>query len=860
MKRTNCESLAGAARSHSGAGISRSAPKSIVLMILLTAGAAAQISNPDLPSASSIMGFETPFGWIMNAKASSTTVRTQGGVALELLASGNATLTSLPVASTTPALAGAGQTGAIFEVDVMLPPQNGGNTGSLKLFVNSPSAKLNSALVGQVNFSAYRPGIYNTLKFPIPAEMGSSLGSGAFSDLTFTFQLNAPGSAPAAYLFDNLRVHSVAVKARGTLQRPTGYSDSVDLPANASGTQQRRAGYGGSVDLSVTGSTPVTQLFTIGPVQVPASFQLESGSTGRTTVELALGHDGTALVTCNYGPNSSDQTLTSYIFTSCTTGFEPGDLVAVNWAKIEIVGGTAPMQLLAQLAQNPIADLVGGGIIPAMPTFWGSYNNCVPAPVTSTVTAMSASCANQTAQANQIVTNYFKEVANANIGADSIATPTPISARRLGDGLPPALQAQPDALQARTASSANQTLGNQTLGPWQGHMCNGCNWDAYYDVYGNFSAAATTSGPNYQDNAALSATLTAGVVLWGTNVNVLTVDLDADGSLGSGTFSTCPNTDPSTAASGTAEVCVKSYLFGTQVYQQSWSSLSGSTSLASFSKTYNLPAMNIWIFDINMGATVSAGVNAGATIAGSSLDLTLTPYASLGATIAGGVDVLIASGNVSATVNMLDVRTPLTAQATWVTNTAPQSCSATVQGSLLAQLTASSGGGEVDLDAQFLWYSQSMTLFDWAPLASTTKTLLSTPIASQSFELPIALCQQPLSVTIGAPVASGLLATNVSYALAGTANTGSIKCDTPNTTFTWSSSNPHDTIGGSGCGARVTFADPGSRKLTLTVVDNITDTFGTKIPETGSASVTLTALPVITLPTTGSGALIRPAH
>jgi len=200
--------------------LTRRGPKPIALALVAMATAAAQILPVLLPMPSdSIMGFETTAGWILTSSSpfagvSSTTVRTQGNFALGLVnLPRQATLTSLPVASTASALIGLENTGAGFEVDVMLP--RAGNQGSLQLSLSSPSRGLNNQLISQVDLSGFRTGIYSTMGFPIPDTVRSALSGAPFQDLTFKFVLSLPittgGPIPAQrqYLFDNLRVHSV---------------------------------------------------------------------------------------------------------------------------------------------------------------------------------------------------------------------------------------------------------------------------------------------------------------------------------------------------------------------------------------------------------------------------------------------------------------------------------------------------------------------------------------------------------------------------------------------------------------------------------------------------------------------------
>src|SRR5260370_34966134 len=118
-------------RAESRSPFGRKLPKGLVLAFVLITCAASQQLSAAVDS-NAIMGFETPPAWIANGNAASdtmvsaTTTRTQGSFAYALANPANlTTLTSMPVASTPRALAGLGNPGAIFEVDVMLPVQQG---------------------------------------------------------------------------------------------------------------------------------------------------------------------------------------------------------------------------------------------------------------------------------------------------------------------------------------------------------------------------------------------------------------------------------------------------------------------------------------------------------------------------------------------------------------------------------------------------------------------------------------------------------------------------------------------------------------------------------------------------------------
>jgi hypothetical protein len=761
------------------------------------------------PDSNGILGFESPAGWIVNGKLGialqASATRTQGNFALAVVgSSGRTSLTSLPVGSTARALSGIGQQGALFEVDVKPPFAN---AGTLQLFVSSTSSGVAKKLAGEINLGRFRPGIFTTVQVPIPDDVRTALGSTKFNDLIFELDLNSPQSA-STFMFDNLRVHSVPL-VTGTA--------GIKPPA----------GFGGSVDLIAIGNTPAAQTFDIGPVQVPDSFHLKLGTAGATTVQLALGFDGTPANTCTYFPDSADTTGTSYALNFCTGGLQAGDLVGSNWAKLTIVGGDGSMKIRAQLARRPVGDLLGAGVIPAMPTFWGDFDACVPAPVAGQVITQSPSCNRQVAAANQIVTNYFNKVSSANTAPNWVVTPVPEFARRHGDGSP-----------------NDNLLGlppppNDPPFDQEGHVNPGGSFDAYWRLNGALSSANTPT----QNTAHLDATFGAHVVLFGEDADVVSLNTVIDTSQGTGTFSTCQNTR---ATSPGAAGCLHMFLFGNEI--------AGGGDRApqtgfnfSFTETqdFDLPPIPIWIFEITLGASASVGVNASGTLAVTGFDVSIAPTATLGAHIFGGINLGIASGGVDARINLLNVSTPIKADAGWFIDTDPTACSADLKFSLNGQAQISAGGGEVDLVASFgicpFCVDGSLPLISWPPIASTTKTLFDFPINAQLFGLPPAACNAPLSVFIANPPATSVPA-NVPIPLSGSARSvpggNPVPCDN----FQWVV-NPPDTLNppsGRGCNVTVTFADPSpaptaSRTLRLNASFPFVNQFGT-IQTSGSAS------------------------
>jgi len=759
------------------------------------------------------MGFETTSGWAVKSASAftgvaSTTTRTQGSFAFALLnPPARATLTSLPVVSTAGALTGVGDTGALFEVDVMLPAE--GNKGTLKLSVTSRTRGLSSRLIGQVDLTGFRTGIYNTMNFPIPDDVRSALGGAAFNDLSFQFELSGleasvpvslPGATAAqrAYLFDNLRVHSVPLPSSTGSALPV-----VPLHPPAS--------FGGSVDLAARGDTPAAQSFGIGAVQVPDSLHLKQGSAGTTTVKLALGHDGAPAFTCTYGADSSDATGQSYNIGSCTGGVQAGDVVGANWAQLTIVGGSSQMQIQAQLARNPLGDLVGANPLPPMPTFWGDFDACTPtAPVAGKVVpAVSTSCANQAALTNRIVTDYFKKVAATQPDIGWVVTPAPDFARRHSDGSPQSNRVK------RLDPTQNDAPFDQ-----EGHLNPGGTFDAFWRLNGDFNTTGDTSKGN--TTAHLDATFSANAVLFGQSVSVASLTATVDTASGSA---------PSATGS------LQAFLFGQQVPGgESGDATTGFNFGISQSQDFDLPPIQIWIFQITFGVTGSVGVNAAGRLAPTGFNVSVTPQASIGAHLEGGISLGLASG-LDARIDLIEASTPVTAQVSLFIDSSPQQCAITVNSSLNAQATVSSGGGEVDLVATFgicpFCDSDSWTLFSWGPLASFTTTLIDLPLTSGvAVPLPVAACTQPLNVTIQAPTGSVASGTNVNLVASVDGPAGSV-------TTTWTGFVPGDSPATPNTTGQETFGPAGTRTLTAAVVDNITDRFGRTIVDTGSATETI---------------------
>jgi hypothetical protein len=782
-----------------------------------------------------IMGFENSGGWgvttnsvVSDFSVQSTTIRTQGVAAYAVNNPPSLfKLISRPVASTASALSGIGNSGALLQLDVEIPCGTKAGTcesesaGSIQGYVSSNSRGLDNVSLGNVPFSTYRAGIYNTMSFTIPESVSSALGDAEFNDLVFEFYVSTPNAIKGAYRFDNLRVHSVEL-----VQNPNGAAPP--------------ASYGGSVDVTVTANKPVKQSFSLDPVQIPSGLHLKAGTAGATTVQLEAGVDSNTNFTCTYVADSSDKTGQSYKLESCSGQNVAGDLISSNWVSLAIEGGKASQQLYAQLVLSPLGDQAGSNLLPAMPTFWGSANSCSPAPVAGKVVTVSASCSTQAAQANSIVTDYFNEVKSANPGPGWIVTPVPEAATRSADGTPTNFVAGPKAATDPPDSSNDLTFDTG------GDLNPGGSFDAYWMLSGNLTPTAV-SGTD-ENLTQFDAAFTAHGVLFGNDIDVVDAKLTAESDSGQ----TTPAYKPATS-SGTLAF----YVFGEEIPSNglTFTPSQGFNVDPSWNQEYDLPPIQIWIFDITLGALVDANLKAEGSASLSGADLSVTPSASLGAHISGGVDLDIVKGDVDAKVNLITLSTPITAQAKWMVDDDPSICADTLDGSLTGDLEVSSGGGQVDLEATFglcpLCDTQSYTLFSWGALASKSWTLFDDTISTQLFGLPGSMCSYPITVSIVSPSSGEALSASVPQTLVGSAKPNESTLPytvTYNWTFTPGANANGYTInsGANTANPSVTFGPPTSGNsatwtIGLTATTTVRSAGGAVITQTASATpVTIT--------------------
>jgi hypothetical protein len=780
-----------------------------------------------LPTGEAILGFEDTTGWQVSVGAPTavtlSTVRTQGTYAYSVMNPGNQSrLNSLPVPSTAAPLAGLGAPNSTFAVDIRFPAS--GNGGSLRLSINSPSKGLNNLPLGKVAFGQLRPNTFQTISFPIPDQARKALAGAPFNDLTFQLDMSVPGGS-GEYLFDNLRVRSTqVVMTDATTKPPLGYGGSVDLDLNVPTAP---------VGTVPAAQTSVEQTFEVGPIQIPDRFHVKWGMAGAgTSVQLDLGYSSTSLaVTCVYLPDTLDTTSKSYLFSSCTGGPQPGDIISATWVRLTIINGDPGMRILAQLARRPVGDQMGSGIIPPMPTFWGDADTCIPAPVSGQVATLSQSCSDTVLQASKIVTDYFNAVTQGNPSIGWVVAPVPDFAKRNGDGTP--------LSSISGVAHANAPLSLLSINK-EGHASHpGATFDAYWKLTGGLNYTIFPDSDHALTH--LDADFSTHGVFLGEDVTVLDVSAFADSDSGQAYPTPLP---------ATAHAEAHLYLFGLEYPVGGFKSdPSGdfNTNVPVFSAPLPDFSIHFWIFAIKVGVRANAGLGLSGSVSPTGMNLTATPEGTIGAHLFGGIDVVVASGGVDVKVDLLAVKIPVGAQAKWLLDTSLISCSANITGSVDSDLTISSGGGHVDLVATLgicpVCDDESETLFSWEPLYEKTIPVFHESLDLASFPLPTTLCTgKDLNVLIdafpdpsspGGPVPLVGTATSLNTINLGT----TVACD-DNSTWVWSVDTASlDQIGGDKCHPNITFGSTEhTANITLKVTHTVTLSDGRTLSESGTGT------------------------
>jgi arabinan endo-1,5-alpha-L-arabinosidase len=157
---------------------------------------------PRAASADRVLGFEDARLWHGLTLATTTTVHSQGQLALAVRPFGHGVYLSSPF----PLAAGALRQLAL---DVQLPPppvrRNPPPAGSLALYAISPS-KAVFAQIGRADLAGRPTGAFTTIELDVPAQVSDALAAGA-EDLRLVIAFDVPLTSDV-YLLDNLRLRT----------------------------------------------------------------------------------------------------------------------------------------------------------------------------------------------------------------------------------------------------------------------------------------------------------------------------------------------------------------------------------------------------------------------------------------------------------------------------------------------------------------------------------------------------------------------------------------------------------------------------------------------------------------------------
>jgi hypothetical protein len=763
----------------------------------------------------SVLGFETPAGWTVSSGTVSSSAKafTQGAAALAVAAPQSyTTLVSAPLASGLAPLAGLTNAGATVEVDLELPTSqpNPLYLGALQMYVSSPSHGVFNQYLGQSELTGRQLGTFQTYQFAVTSLVISKLAGTTYSDLTFTIALNAPSGAKGTYIFDNLRTTSPATAQVGSLP-------SVDVTA--------------MLTTSPVVNTPGFATFTTGTIQVPQSFHVKVGAAGTGTALFELGFGTTTSVSCTYKASADG---TSYGFGSCASGNTAGDIVAASFARLTIkaADSKAPLtKVRAQLAYDALGDQVGSQLVPPIPTFWGT--------TLAEINAISQAFAQLTAATPPPVERF-------------VSLPIPDFAQRQGDGTPV------NALNGATPRPVGDPpfdfkgdLNNSADGSPSG------TWDAYYEVAGSIS----TNENNQDFTSHFDATATVGIRVLGDTIPVMTATATLDTDNG--------GTNAQGSVQPTSNATFQAFVFGDQFENDSWNQQTGFDFTETDTQTFDTPPIQIWIFAVQGGVTATAGVHVNGSLALNGFQLTATPHGSVGVHVFGGVNVVIASGGIDVSIQLIDVQIPVIAQGTFDIDTDPTTCAVTFNGSVNGSVILTSLGGSVDLVAKFgvcpFCYHDSWNIYSWKGKTLGTVAFpapFPIQIPAAITRLPSSVCAAPVTVTISNPSPSAGVSPGVPVAAGASASRAPTSrdrvCDAAGncvqlpeqvacTGISWTSSDPNATFSPSatGCSPFVTFG-PGTANTAQTLTATAVDQFGEK--GTASVSVNVGPAPVGPIP------------
>lgn len=788
-------------------------------------GDAAERSSALSTTSAAAFGFESLAGWVISSgTATLGAPRTQGQFGLQLAGPVNyTTITSQPLAMTAADIAPLTQPSAFVAIDMALPTQqpNPFWFGATQMFVSCPAQNVFNQYLGQVELTGRRLGGFQTYRFAVPTFVQQQLAGHDCANFSLTLVINVPSSGTGVYRVDNLRFKSANDPTS------TGSGASLDLVALRT--------------VSPPGSTPGTASFAERRVQVPGSFHVARGRSGTGQLTLLLAASAGDRTTCTY--TGGDQG-TSYRFASCSRGEQPGDLVIASSATMTVVAGDATAgdtKVKAQLAVDPTGDELVGGLAP-IPTFWGD----------------------SAAEAGAISSAYFTSVSGNPQGGAQVRLPTPEIGKRA---------ANPVRIRNRLDPDAPPLTPNDPPFDQYGDVGGSDLANAYWTLTGHLDGSA---GTNSNFTTSIDAKASVHGQLLGIDQEILGGHIVYDSN--SGTVTATGRTGGS--ATGSAEV----QLFGASVASVPLDQSVTKRTLYSNSVGFSFPVISFGIFGVNLGMSATVGVDLESVTRFDGLSFTLTPSAVATASVSAHVDAVIASGGISASIQLINLQLPINASAVWGVNTSPTVCQAVLGFNLDASATVSVGAGSIDAHVTFgdcdffgLCDTENWTIASWGPLASSTFPFLNIlEPAAVTVRFPDSVCNLPFELVISCGGDGQTVVPGLPIAFAGPAQDPPhdvpcppegpcLKLPTtiPCAQRSWSTGDPSDQIevlpddgaafeidGIDACPVAITFAKVGPHTVTMTADNGHSTTHVSKVVSVVAASGT-TPLVSMLLPPQG---------
>jgi hypothetical protein len=729
-----------------------------------------------------VMGFEVLNQWnVVQGSVQSLTLtdtRTQGAKALAVARpSGYTRLDSSNLPSSNMEL-GEIDRGASAVVDFMIPAEQANPYwfGAVQMYVSAPSRNLYNGYLGQVELTGMRTGIYTTLSFKIPNHVADALHGQTYGDLVFGVVINVPINSPGTYRLDNLRIRG-KVPPRPQEDEPIQAGQSILLEPWTS--------------YSPAANTVAESTFTQGVIQIPRSFHPVKGRAGTGSATFAYRVGTGALVTCQYPAEAAG---TDYVFGSCSSGAQIGDLVPATFVRLTVVNGDAAAgktRIKAQIALNPIGDELLAGL-PPIPTFWGSNGDEIAVTFEA----------------------YLRQQLNWQpSGFVQVKLPTPHiaprdSVTRNGTALPP----------ARPPEDNDPPFGVD------GRMTHDTRADAGWHVRGSIAAPIDAAG-----NRRTEFRLDAGVEVWMLNQH--TDFLKIIGNVDTNTPRPSGGTVPPSTHS--ADFCFEFFghdalcagPFNAQTgLNQPLININPEVTLISF------PSFPFFV-DASVLLTLRANLTGSFTPTGFAIGI--DPLARVRGKLRGGIGVPgFLAGGLSLTADLLRIDAPITASVNATLDLTPGSCKIHLTETLQGEAIISMGAGSINwwteaglccgCDIGEICWRESGRIYDWGPLAERHIEILpATPLANHDIPLDVATICPPIQDAPGDvdyPISGqtfkqgdrSFMAAQFTIAIPDDSQPSGVRL-IPLDNLTWTSSNPSDVIAGN----MIRYGAPGTRLLSV---------------------------------------------